>query len=149
MSTVIDANPAAPAPDTNGDQPSKKHKGPPTKDAYPALADGAKLTSVPEDFNPKKHKSLTEDDFEGSALDKFYRYKQAAAQKIADNFGAKAERFARLGGISDKKTAMKVDSTMQSLAASLKALIEQGDPGIAAFPDAMFIACGLEPPVRA
>jgi hypothetical protein len=120
--------------------PAKK-KGPAKKVDYPGLAAG-KLSAIPTDFNPSKHTALKEDDFLPANVDQFYSYKAIEARRIADKWETKAKQFKSLGGVADKKTAMKLQSHLEGLKDQIMKLAAQGD--IAGLDPKMLAMVGLD-----
>jgi len=133
------------APAASAAEAEVKKKGPPTKDAHPSIADGAKLDAVPEDYDATKHAALKEENFNGNKLDVFYRFKAAGYEAKAAEWIAKAEQFARLGGVADKKAAMNLNKHTDAMRKTLEALIAQGDD-VSGLPAAMFEMCGMSKP---
>jgi hypothetical protein len=119
----------------------KVKKGPPKKIDYPGLAAG-KLEEIPANFNPAKHTALKEDDFVPANVDRFYSFKANEARRIADKWEDKAKRFKAMGGIADKKTAMKLQSHLEGLKAQIMKLAAQGD--VSGLTPAMLAMVGLD-----
>jgi hypothetical protein len=142
---VAPAAPAAPAAEVAGE----KKKGPAPKVTHPALEGGAKLEAVPEDYDPSptgaNHAMLKESDFADHKLDVYYRWKASGYEAKAAEWIAKAESFARLGGIGNRKVAMKLESHTASIRKDLEALIASG-VDVSGLPDAMFTLAGLVKP---
>lgn len=129
VSQPVDATPApvdAAASAVVTTEPAKVKKGPAKKIDYPGLTEG-KLADIPSDFNPSKHTALKEENFKPENVDRFYAFKAVEARRIADKWDDKAKRFKALGGVADKKTAMKLQSHLEGLKAMIMKLAAQGD----------------------
>lgn len=143
----------APVAGNNGagspESPKPKKKGPSAKVPYPGLEQG-KLTNIPDDFNPSKHAALKEEDFDPKNLDVFYKFKSDEYRRKADQWSKKADRFKTLGGVSDRKTAMKMGNHLDALIESVKKLIAQGDvDAVRQLPPELLKMAGVElPPVE-
>lgn len=122
MATVIEPNPAAPA----AEAPVKA--GRKSKPPYPGLEENGtlKLEQIPDDYDPKVHAALKEDNFHEDHLDVFYELKAADYRQKADEWADKAKTFKQLGAIGDRKTAAKLASNMASMRNQLEKLAAQG-----------------------
>ena len=109
-----------------GAVPSGVRKGPAKKSDYPGLSEG-KLSDIPGDFNPTKHTALKESDFNAENVDRFYAFKAAECRRVASLWEGKADRSKALGGVKDKKTAMKLQTHLEGLKAMILKLAAQGD----------------------
>lgn len=141
---TADVAPAAPAADA-----ATTKKGPAPKVTHPALEGGAKLDAVPDDYDPSpagaNHAMLKESDFNEGKLDVYYRWKASGYEAKAAEWIAKAESFSRLGGIANRKVAMKLESHTASIRKDLEALIASG-VDVSGLPEAMFTLAGLVKP---
>jgi len=119
-----------------------KRKGRTALPTHPNITEDTKLESVPDDYNPKVHASLKEDNFDDNHLDKFYDYQSAKFQRRANSLKGKAESFRKLGAMGDKKTGKKVLDHIEEMRELLATLAAQGED-MTQFADAAAI-CGVE-----
>lgn len=116
------------APGTKDDSAGKKEKV--AKVFHPSLKPNdegkptAKLAGVPDDFDPKKHKPLRKQDFEGEHI--FLRMKADKLEEEAKKLREDADMVEKLGSSADRAKAKKLKAMQEKMEALRKQLEEQG-----------------------
>jgi hypothetical protein len=118
----VPAVPEVPVTDENssdGEKEKKRGRKKQNKVAYRSKDDPL-LNEWPADFDPRKNKPLTEDDFE--AQDVFFMKKAEQYRARADQFEKDAKLFKKFGSREKRKAAVKANRLAEQLGALMEEL---------------------------